>query len=274
MPLYYNGHKIRQVYKGSSSIESIYKGSRLVWSKYVDFYTSTWDEIGEMIQDGSWKDNKWSVGLNHRLQFKDGTLGYVRIIGINDGRQDEEDFEYQVDKQSDGTPVHLTLELTSLLPSDDYLFESTDATAQTWSESLLYSKMQDGGEIYNNLPDDFKSLILPCVKKSGRGGQAIDSEPVESTNLLFIPALEEYTGKSGYSYNVNSKEGLQYEFYGRGGAIPKRPIGSVEQTMYYTRSAAAFENQLINYFWAIGSMDSFSVYPSYTPLGITFACCI
>lgn len=274
MPIYYNGNKIRQVYHGSSPIESIYKGSRLVWSKYVDFYTSTWDEIGEMIQDGSWKDNKWNVGLNHRLQFKDGTSGYVRIIGINDGRQDKEDFEYQVDKQADGTPVHITLELTALLPSTDYLYDSTDSTAQTWSESLLYSKMQSGGTIYNNLPDDFKALILPCVKQSGRGGQAPSAEPVESANLLFPLSLEEYVGKSGYEYNVNSKEGLQYEYYAKGGDISKRPIGDVAQTMYYTRSAAAFENQLINYFWAIGSADSFSVYPSYTPLGVTFACCI
>ena len=51
------------------------------------------------------------------IKFKDNTSGVLRIIGINDGRETQKDFIFQSDKTAAGEKVHLTLELTSLLPT-------------------------------------------------------------------------------------------------------------------------------------------------------------
>lgn len=284
MPAFYNGNRIKRIFSGTQSIEKVYYGKKLVWDRYPKFSTLSWEEIGRMIQDGSWIENKWELGNLHKLRFKDGTSGTVRIIGIYDYRinggteenPDQEPFQFQVDKQINGENAHLTLELTTCLPEEMSLFDSDAATPQTWSESNIYLMMQPGGAIYENLPDDFKQLVLPVIKKSGVTGEDTESTPIESENYLFIPSLIEYIGESDYEYNVNSSEGAQYQLYFLQPELINKKIlnGDSTNIMYYTRSASAFSDALKDYFWAIGSFTSFSVYPSSTSLGISFACCI
>ena len=88
--------------------------------------------------------------------------------------------------------------------------------------------------------------------------------------------LTEYIGQNAAAtYNVNAREGRQYQAYGENLAVQKQLITNPGQNiMYYTRSPATFEDSLYDYFWAIGASNNFSIYPSSTELGITFACCI
>ena len=64
------------------------------------------------------------------------------IIGINDGRENGQDFSFQVDKRQDGQKVHLTLELTQCLPVKGFLFNITEGEeSQTYGDSLLYQRL-------------------------------------------------------------------------------------------------------------------------------------
>lgn len=87
--IYKDGKKIRHVYHGDQKISYIYRGSNLVWTEYMNFSASSWEEIARWIEDGTWADNRWKVGMTHSVEFKDGTSGLLRIIGINDGHTTE-----------------------------------------------------------------------------------------------------------------------------------------------------------------------------------------
>ena len=198
----------------------------------------------------------------------------VRIIGINDGHEDVEGFSFQVDKQQDDQKVHLTLELTECLSDSGILFEGeTSETSQTYSESLLYPRLQPDGDLFNQLPDDLIPLILPVTKYSGITGQNKDSQPQASTNYLFIPSVIEYVGQNNYEINI--QEGLIYEFYYNNPQyVQKKVIGQNENTYYWTRSGSQIQDNVKNYFWSIASQNNYAMYPSNTELPIVYAFCI
>lgn len=290
MPLFLDGKRVKAIKHGTDDVSYVFStfGTQKVrvWSQKLDFTTTSWTEIGQLIADGSWVNQKWELGNEHQLKFKDGTVGRVRIIGINDGREDtprvDEDgniipWMYQVDKNGAGEKAHLTLELTALLPKTRRMYstQASDSEPQTWSQSLLYKAMQPGGDIYENLPNDFQKIIFPVQKSSGISGNLPSADPDISTNYLFIPSLTEYLPPSDYEYAVNSQEGGQYQFYANApDQIPKKLIGSSDNRNYYTRSASSYDKTLYNYFWTIGSQSSFGVTISSQMSGVTFACCL
>nr|DAH19302.1 MAG TPA: hypothetical protein [Bacteriophage sp.] len=67
----------------------------------------------------------------------------------------------------------MVLELTTCLP-DSYSINpepEEDGISQSWGTSNLYKLMSPGGEIYDNLPDELQSMIIPVMKKSGKTGK-------------------------------------------------------------------------------------------------------
>ena len=274
MPIFKNQERITAIHKSNEDISQVYYGTRLVWQKKFSFGTSSWSEIKKMIDDGSWLEQSWKIGDTHSLRLKDKTKMYVRIIGINDGREDGQDFSFQVDKQQDGQKVHLTLELTQCLPVKGFLFNATEGEeSQTYGDSLLYQRLQPEGDLYQNLPDDLIPLIIPVVKNSGVTGQNKDSEPQTSLNHLFVPSIREYVGDN--SYEINLSEGQVYQFYAENPQNVQRPIvNQQENTYFWTRSASQIENNVKNYFWSIGSSNNYSMYTSDTELALTYAFCI
>ena len=127
MPIFKNQERVTAIHKADEDISQIYYGTNLVWQKKFSFGTSSWSEIKKMIEDGSWIEQGWKIGDTHSLRLKDKTKMYVRIIGINDGRENEPDFSFQIDKQEDGQKVHLTLELTQCLTTKGILFNPSEA---------------------------------------------------------------------------------------------------------------------------------------------------
>ena len=274
MPIFKNQERITAIHKSNENISQIYYGTRLVWQKKFSFGTSSWSEIKKMIDDGSWIEQGWKIGDTHSLRLKDKTKMYVRIIGINDGREDSQDFSFQVDKQQDGQKVHLTLELTQCLPVKGFLFNTTEGEeSQTYGDSLLYQRLQPEGDLYQNLPDDLIPLIIPVVKNGGVSGQNKDSEPQTSLNHLFVPSIREYVGNN--SYEINLSEGQIYQFYSENPQNVQRSIvNQQENTYFWTRSASQIKDNVKNYFWSIGSSNNYSMYTSDTELALTYAFCI
>lgn len=170
----------------------------------------------------------------------------------------------------------MTLELTTCLPDLMQMLPSSSSTPQTWRDTDLRTAMQPGGTIYENLPDELQSMIIPVVKKSGQTLSSMSDTPIETTDYLFIPAIYEYVGTPTSSYNINANEGIGYEYYvgEEPGAVQKVRPSSSSYIYYWTRSAATFPSSFGNYFWGIGSATSFSFYSSSTKLGVTFALCI
>lgn len=274
MPIFKNNERITAIHKSNEDISQVYYGKRLVWQKKFSFGTSSWSEIKKMIDDGSWLEQGWELGDTHSLRLKDKTKMYVRIIGINDGRENDKDFSFQVDKSQEGQKVHLTLELTQCLPEKGFLFEETDGQSQqTYSDSLLYQRLQPSGDLFENLPNDLTPLIIPVVKNSGITGVNKDSQPQESINYLFVPSIREYVGNN--DYEINLLEGEIYQFYAKNPQYVQRPIiNQQSNTYFWTRSASQIQDNVKNYFWSIGSSNNYAMYTSDTELALTYAFCI
>lgn len=274
MPIFKNQKRIISIQKSDKKIKYLYQGARLVWQDKLSFNTSSWSEIGKMISDGSWIEQGWEVGDTHSIYLKNGNKMKVRIIGINDGRETGTDFNYQVDKTKNDEKVHLTLELTQCLEEKNILFnESENVEAQTYSDSLIYQKLQPDGEIFAQLPDDLIPLIIPVVKNSGVSGQNKNSLPQSSENYLFLLSVLEYVGQN--NYEINSSEGQIYEFYANNPESIKRTIfGQGENIYFWTRSSSQIQDSVKDYFWSIGSVNNYAMYPSSTELPISYAFCI
>ena len=59
-----------------------------------------------------------------------------------------------------------------------------------------------------------------------------------------------------------------------GRKVVKKEYAGDKNIVYYTRSAMQAENELYEYFWAIGGANNYATYPSYISLGTSFAFCI
>ena len=275
MPIYNNKRRISKIYYNGKELSKIYQGAKIIWSNRLNFKTSSWADIKSAIDNGTWKQQGWKIGDIHLIKFKDNTSGILRIIGINDGRETQKDFIFQSDKTATGEKAHLTLELTSLLPTRYAINPQQEKDiSQTWGTSNLYTLMRPNGEIYENLPDNIQSMILPVIKKTGASGQSDTATPLEAESYLFPLSMVEYLGASAPS-NANSKEGAQYEYYSENlQYIPKRRPGSSYSEYYYTRSPVCEEGSLYDYQWAIGSSTAQQIKQNFDAIGVSFAFCI
>lgn len=277
MPIFINNKRVQLVYKGETPIEEIHTQNALVWTPKADFATASWSEIKKWIENGTWKKQGWNEGDEHTIMTKDGYRLTVRILAIYDGR--EMDFKYlgQIDRDQYNNKPHMVLELTSCLP-DSYSINpepEEEDTPQSWGTSNLYKLMSPGGEIYDNLPDELQSMIIPVMKNSGITGKAQDSSPETVKSYLFPLSIREYVAKANITSEINNSEGSQYQYYiVNPGYVVKKEYGGDKNIVYYTRSAMQAENELYEYFWAIGGSNNYATYPSYISLGTSFAFCI
>ena len=88
----------------------------------------------------------------------------------------------------------------------------------------------EGGSILSTVKvlsfekDDFKNLLLPVIKRTGRTGSDGTIAPETSLDYLFVPALTEYIGQNAAAtYNVNARESRQYQAYVENLAVQKQP---------------------------------------------------
>lgn len=277
MPIFINNKRVQLIYKGETPIEEIHTQNALVWTPKADFATASWSEIKKWIENGTWKKQGWNEGDEHTIMTKDGYRLTVRILAIYDGR--EMDFKYlgQIDRDQYNNKPHMVLELTSCLP-DSYSINpepEEEDTPQSWGTSNLYKLMSPGGEVYDNLPDELQSMIIPVMKNSGITGKAQDSSPETVKSYLFPLSIREYVAKANITSEINNSEGTQYQYYiVNPGYVVKKEYGGDKNIVYYTRSAMQAENELYEYFWAIGGANNYATYPSYISLGTTFAFCI
>lgn len=277
MPIFVNNKRVQLIYKGETPIEELHAQNATVWTPKADFATASWREIKKWIEKGTWKEQGWTEGDTHSIQMKNGYTLTARIIAIYDGREEMTTYKGQIDKDETATKPHMVLELTSCLP-DSYSINpepEEEDTPQSWGTSELYKLMSPGGEIYENLPDELQSMIIPAMKKSGITGQVQNSTPETVKSYLFPLSIREYVSKDNITSEINNSEGTQYQYYiDNPGYVVKKEYAGDKNIVYYTRSAMQAENELYEYFWAIGGANNYATYPSYISLGTTFAFCI
>lgn len=277
MPIFVNNKRVQLIYKGETPIEELHAQNATVWTPKADFATASWREIKKWFEKGTWKKQGWTEGDTHSIQMKNGYTLTARIIAIYDGREEMTAYKGQIDKDETATKPHMVLELTSCLP-DSYSINpepEEENTSQSWGTSNLYKLMSPGGEIYENLPDELQSMIIPVMKKSGITGQVQTSTPETVKSYLFPLSIREYVSKENITSEINNSEGTQYQYYiDNPGYVVKKEYGGDKNIVYYTRSAMQAENELYEYFWAIGGANNYATYPSYISLGTTFAFCI
>ena len=277
MPIFIDNKRVQLIYKGETPIEEIHAQNATIWTPKADFATASWAEIKKWIEKGTWKEQNWSEGDVHTIHMKDDHILTARILAIYDGREEKATYKGQIDRDENNAKPHMVLELVTCLP-DSYPINSepeVENTPQSWGTSNLYKLMSPGGEIYDNLPNELQSMIIPVMKKSGISGKIQNSSPEITKSYLFPLSIREYVAKNNITSEINNSEGSQYQYYiNHPGHVVKKEYAGDKNIVYYTRSAMQAENELYEYFWAIGGANNYATYPSYISLGTSFAFCI
>lgn len=281
MPIFYNKKRIRHLTAGGKDIVQVNYGTKPVWTNKVNFATTTWDEVAELLGADDWQEQGWQEGITHLLVTKSGKKLTARVVAVYDGREDEVDengdstYPYQIDHDENGNKPHLVMEITQSVESGQALNSTSLSTSNSFNQLEIFSRLCPGGDLYDDLPDNVQSLIIPVMKKYAATGQAKTSTPVEVKSYLFFPALCELVGEINDS--VNTSEGGQYYYYYQNpNAIQRAVYGdsSGTPTYYWTRSASQYEDSSYNYYWAAGSATGYAMYSSQSELPITYLFCI
>lgn len=151
---------------------------------------------------------KWSVKLTNGV-----TMAYY-IIGINH------------DDLADGSgKAGLTFWTnTNVLGSKGSQFNSSNSTIGGWEKSELRQKM-NSGEIWNLMPDDFKSAIKEVKKETDNtGGGVAGPLSVTKDRLFCLSGYEAQMPDKPYEFH----EGITYElfydnFFEKNGNVYLRP---------------------------------------------------
>lgn len=152
----------------------------------------SWDEIAMYAQSGM-ADKVFALGDTKKITLKDGSSLHVRII----------DFKHDTDKDNNILPI--TFETVETL-NEDIEMNTEPTNKFGWQNSHLRKVLNTS--VFGNLPDDLRSVIKPCLKKTSLGGNS-EKYGLTSDNL-FVLSEQEIFGRKIYSHGG---EGFWYEWY-------------------------------------------------------------
>lgn len=178
---------------------------------YLEYYT--WDslrEIADQFTDGSILtddalkeefENYAENGDTKEVYIRNGStiidLLNVRIIGFN------ADYKSNIsDNNTAGMTFMAVNSLNSIQPYTDIV-----TTRTSYSTSIIKKALNDGGEIYNGLPEELKNNIVPVVKASAYGWEGISyyADLEYSLDKMFLPSLSELGANGPEIVNAGNK---------------------------------------------------------------------
>ena len=175
---------------------------------------------------------KWSVKLTNGV-----TMTYY-IIGINH------------DDLADGSgKAGLTFwTATNVLGSKGTQFNSSKVSAGGWEKSELRARM-NGGDIWNLMPDDFKSAIKEVKKESDNTGGGVAGVPSVTKDRLFcLSGYEAQMPGSPYEF----QEGNTYEFFKSNLFVENPTLRQNYRRICWSRSLNRNDNRGFVYLLYIG----------------------
>ena len=181
---------------------------------------------------------KWSVKLTNGV-----TMTYY-IIGINH------------DDLADGSgKAGLTFwTTTNVFGSKGTQFNPSESSAGGWEKSELRMRMNNG-DIWNLMPDDFKSAIKEVEKETDNTGGGVDGVPSVTKDRLFcLSGYEAQMPKCPYEYH----EGNTYELFKSKFFEENPSLNQHYRGQCWSRSLKHKDNRGFVYVLAIGEFNGCS----------------
>ncbi len=155
-----------------------------------NFADNDWEHIKRGCQLGLAADY-WAIDDEKDLLATDGNTYTIRITDLQDGRYKYADTEAVM-------PTRAVFEAIAVAPTA-YPLHNSNKTNLTFDKLDIYSQLNDGGAIYNLLPNDLQPLIdniiLTTVSNPDSSGKY---ETTTCKTKLFIPSSAEVGYRNTY----------------------------------------------------------------------------
>ena len=203
--------------------------------------------------------NQWVIGDD--VWFEIGDEIPINLLNGETLTLQIIDFSHDTDAQGNILPFTFA---TKELLKDSQKMNSTGTNAGGWANSAMYSYIQ--GTVWDWIPDEWKMIITPAVKKSTEGSQS--STILSSTDNLFLLSYSE--GGFGTSAPYGD-EGTPYPYFSSNTMRKKYKVGSTSATLWWLRSP---NTSYSTSFWNVNGSGYTNANGANYSYGVCFAFCV
>ena len=221
------------------------------------------------FKDDSWETIVANVRAGNTSAYNVGDTKEISLTGFTN-KETDSDGKYTIRIANTSTPSEckttgfsqtacgFVIEFEDIISTHN--MNATSTNAGGYPASSMYTYIQN--DIYNALPEDLKSVIIPTYVVSGHGSTSGEKNFVTEQDKLYLLSGKEVYGSD--SYDTSSDLTRQLEYYSNlkvttssySGAIKKR---NGTATYWWLRSASS------NYTYFFRSVDSNGNLSNYGP---------
>ena len=203
--------------------------------------------------------NQWTVGDN--VWFEVGDTKTINLLNGETLTLQIADFNHDTDANGNVIPITF---VTKELLKDSKRMNATNTNAGGWANSEMYSYIQ--GTVWDWIPDEWKVIITPAVKKSTEGSQSTNI--LTSVDNLFLLS---YTEAGLGTDSPYGDEGTKYPIFTNTTSRKKYKVGSSSATNWWVRSPNATNSTNFRYVGSSGGANGSNASNTY---GVCFAFCV
>ncbi|MBQ8749426.1 MAG: hypothetical protein IJZ29_03050 [Clostridia bacterium] len=203
--------------------------------------------------------NQWVIGEDVWFEIGDE----IPINLLNGETLTLQIIDFSHDTDAEGNILPFTFATKELLATSKSM-NSTSTNAGGWANSAMYSYIQ--GTVWDWIPDEWKMIITPALKKSTEGSQS--TTILSSTDNLFLLSYSEVGFGTSSPYG---DEGTPYPYFSSSTVRKKYKVGSTSASSWWLRSPYTSYSTA---FWFVGNGGGYSNGSAYTSYGVCFAFCV
>ena len=204
--------------------------------------------------------NQWVIGDD--VWFEIGDEKTINLLNGETLTLQIIDFSHDTD--AEGNTLPFTFATKELLATDKRMNPSSTGNSGGWANSEMYSYLQ--GTVWDWIPDEWKMIITPAVKKSTEGSQSTNI--LSSTDNLFLLSYSEVGFGTTAPYG---DEGTPYPFFSNNTSRKKYKVGSTSAADWWLRSPYPSNSTAFCCVTNFGTSTSTSALSAY---GVCFAFCV
>lgn len=204
--------------------------------------------------------NQWVIGDD--VWFEIGDEKTINLLNGETLTLQIIDFSHDTD--AEGSTLPFTFATKELLATDKRMNPSSTGNAGGWANSEMYSYIQ--GTVWDWIPDEWKMIITPAVKKSTEGGQSTNI--LSSTDNLFLLSYSEVGFGTTAPYG---DEGTPYPFFSNNTSRKKYKVGSTSAANWWLRSPYP---SISASFYCVNFGGNSTNSSASTSYGVCFAFCV
>ena len=203
--------------------------------------------------------NQWVIGEDVWFEIGDE----IPINLLNGETLTLQIIDFSHDTDAEGNVLPFTFATKELLATSKAM-NSSSTNAGGWANSQMYSYLQ--GTVWDWIPDEWKMIITPALKKSTEGSQS--TAILSSTDNLFLLSYSEVGFGTSAPYG---DEGTPYPIFTNDTSRKKYKVGSTSATSWWLRSPIPSSS---TGFWSVYSNGGSYTNSASSERGVCFAFCV